>query len=409
MKKRYKTYLKLNIMSIFFIIVSFSSLTLAWFAYSGLSKASMDIDVKGWFIELEKNGEKVSNDVVVSLSEIYPGMDTVVEKIKIKNLGDYDASLNYEIVSARILGEEKDNYQTDEKTTSNYVEDVLSHNYPFHININLTKNYILQKEEGVEFEVSVSWPLNSGDDINDSNWGIAAYKFQQEEKEKYNKDNNYQWRSPIKIEIKLSAEQYVEGDNAIDTDYYLGKSLLYDVINQAECVQLSTTCLPTFVIDVNSKKSDEYINVIPDINRLTIKSNYTDYLNNYNLLVSSWNVDNTPLTIKEILRIISKDIDNSFIVRNELSDTIIGNLTYHDRLDTVLEKTINENGYYKFMNNKFNYLTSNTCYWLNTKYSEITSFQYEKIDENTSKISQKDNNQECLIIPIIKIKKETLK
>ena len=94
-KKRYKRYLKINLMSLLFIVISFSSLTLAWFAYSGLSSASMDIDVKGWYIELEKDGKETSNKVVVSLSEIYPGMDTVVEKIKLKNLGDYDASVKY--------------------------------------------------------------------------------------------------------------------------------------------------------------------------------------------------------------------------------------------------------------------------------------------------------------------------
>jgi len=37
-KRNYKAYFKLNIMSIFFLAVSFLSITLAWFAYSGISK-----------------------------------------------------------------------------------------------------------------------------------------------------------------------------------------------------------------------------------------------------------------------------------------------------------------------------------------------------------------------------------
>ena len=108
---------------------------------------------------MDKDGQAVSNDIVISLSDIYPGMDIVDEVVNIKNLGDSDAQLNYSIVSARILGDEADNYLIDDTTTSSeYVEDVLSHNYPFHININLSKNYILAKGEESSFEVSVSWP-----------------------------------------------------------------------------------------------------------------------------------------------------------------------------------------------------------------------------------------------------------
>ena len=70
-----------------FIVLSFISVTLAWFAYSGLSNVSTVVDVKAWYITLEKNGEEISNDIVISLSEIYPGMETLDEVVKIKNLG----------------------------------------------------------------------------------------------------------------------------------------------------------------------------------------------------------------------------------------------------------------------------------------------------------------------------------
>ena len=107
MKPRHKVYLKINLVSLFFVIVSFISVTLAWFAYSGLSNVATEIGVKAWYIELEKNGKSISNDIVISLSEIYPGMDVVNEVVNIKNMGDSDAELNYKIVSARILDNEK--------------------------------------------------------------------------------------------------------------------------------------------------------------------------------------------------------------------------------------------------------------------------------------------------------------
>lgn len=408
-KKKYKRYLKINLISLFFIIVSFSSLTLAWFAYSGLTSTSMDIDVKGWYIELEKDGTSTPNKVVVSLSEIYPGMDTVVEKIKIKNLGDYDASIKYSIVNARILGEEKDNYVINDELnnglTSEQVEDILSHDYPFHININLSRDYILSNQTDVEFEVSVSWPLNSGDDLLDSKWGMDAYKFVKDELDKANNDSTYQRRSPINLEIKLTAEQYVKSDNSSDINYYLGQNILYDVVNNRRCYEVSSTCLSTYVIDNNNLVKDEYVTLLPDINNLTSISNITNYKTNYNSLVNGWTVDNSPLEISDLLKVITEDIDNSLIVREELSDTIIGNLKYQDRLTTELNKVINSNGYYVFMNNRFSYLVSDACYWVNTKYDELNTFAYEKIDDNTSKLFNKSNDLECIVVPVIKIKK----
>ena len=115
MNRKYKKYLKLNVMSLFFIAISFISVTLAWFAYSGMAKVSTDIEVKSWLIEFEKKDKTVSNNIVISLSEIYPGMETLHETIKIKNKGDSDARLSASIVSARILDEEFNSEKTEQK------------------------------------------------------------------------------------------------------------------------------------------------------------------------------------------------------------------------------------------------------------------------------------------------------
>ena len=80
-----KKHLKLNIMSLFFVAVSLLSITLAWFAYSGIANTATEVDVKAWYIEFSKNNETVSNEVVLSLNDIYPGMETVTEKIDVKN------------------------------------------------------------------------------------------------------------------------------------------------------------------------------------------------------------------------------------------------------------------------------------------------------------------------------------
>ncbi|MDD2490541.1 MAG: hypothetical protein PHY26_04785, partial [Bacilli bacterium] len=264
MKHRYKTYWRLNLMSILFVVVSFISVTLAWFAYSGLSNVATEVDIKAWYIQLEKDGETISNDIVISLSEIYPGMDIIQETVNIKNLGDSNAQVNYKIISARLLGKEEDNYIVDEETNSEYVEDVLAHEYPFHININLNKNYILAKGDESFFNVSISWPLDSDDDTLDSFWGTEAYKFQQEEETKKSLDENYQIKPAIQIVISLTAEQYLETDTTSDINYNLGNTILFDVIDNQKCTDISSTCLKTYVIDVNNKLGDKTVILLPD-------------------------------------------------------------------------------------------------------------------------------------------------
>ena len=120
-KSRRRSYIKLNILSLFFTAVSFISVTLAWFAYSGLVTTQTEVNVKAWFIEFNNKGNAVSNDIVISLSDIYPGMDIVSETIDIKNSGDSDAMINYKIKSVRILDEEYD------VTDGVVIQDRLSH------------------------------------------------------------------------------------------------------------------------------------------------------------------------------------------------------------------------------------------------------------------------------------------
>ena len=81
MQDKYKTYAKINIISLFFIGVSFISVTLAWFAYSGLTSVGTEIGVKAWQVKFDKKIE--SNNIVISLDDVYPGMETKSEKVKI--------------------------------------------------------------------------------------------------------------------------------------------------------------------------------------------------------------------------------------------------------------------------------------------------------------------------------------
>lgn len=402
-------YLKLNLMSLVFIVVSFISVTLAWFAYSGLAKVSTEIGVKAWYIELNKDGQKVSNDIVISLSQIYPGMDTVDEMVNIKNSGDSDAQIKYSIVSARLLGNAKDNYTINGTTVkSDYVEDLLSHEYPFHININLNKGYILAGEES-SFEVSVSWPLDSDNNELDSLWGTDAYNFQKSEEASKAVDENYQIRPSIQIVITLSAEQYLEEDTSSDTNYDLGDLVLYDVVNNKLCSEISSTCLATYIVDVDNKIGNDTVTLLPNPKNTYLNGTYSNYDTLYNSTISGWSANTRPLLASDILKVISTDVVNSSLIRSNISDAIIGNLSYGSRMVTEINRAINYNGYYKFQYDKYGYLSSSNCYWTKDEYDSSKAFAVQKISDSNSKLYNEDKTSSCNVIPIIIANKTNLK
>lgn len=411
MEKKHKVYLKLNLMSLFFIAVSFISVTLAWFAYSGLASVETEFDVKAWYIQFQKGDEEVSNDIVISLSEIYPGMKIVNEEVNIKNLGDSDAQLNYSIISARILDTE---YVPNGSTiTSDSLEDALSHDYPFHVNINLSKHYALSNVGESVFNVSISWPLDSDTNALDSEWGTNAYKFQQSEEEKYRLDNTYQIRSSIKIVISVTAEQYFEALTSIDPEFNLGDMVLYDVVNNVRCTEIGEHCIKTHVISSNSTLGDNNVLLLPDLYDTYLTGNYNDYSTKLSNVISGWSDNVKSLTrdlkVEDLMNVISNDVLKSKLIRANISDSIIGTLKYNNRIATELTKAINYNGYYSYDNQKFNYLSSSKCYWTKSEYNIDKAFAFTKIDNNSGKIYGEYKNTECSIIPVISVPKSNLR
>lgn len=404
MNKKHKAYLKLNIMSLFFVVVSFISITLAWFAYSGFANVETEVDVKAWYIDFKQDDESVSNDIVISLSEIYPGMETISEKINIQNLGDSDAEIKYEIKSARIFNEEIDISALEE----GLIEDKLSQQYPFHINIGLSDYHVVAQTGASEFEVSVSWPLEADNDELDSVWGNAAYEFQKSEEAKKLADPNYDIRTALKIVISVTAEQYLENNESPDPKYELGETVLYDVVNNKPCNQLSSTCLTTYVIDTNNKLGDVNVTLLPSLYRTYEAGTYNDYDNILNNITADWAVSTRPLVVQDLLNIISNDVIDSKLIRNNLSDVVIGNLNYQNRMTTMIDNAINYNGYFSFNNQRFSDLSSTRCYWIDSQYGTDKAFALEKVNDTTSRIYGNDINNSCSIIPVIIVSKSNL-
>ena len=135
---------------------------------------------------------------------------------------------------------------------------------------------------------------------------------------------------------------------------------------------------------------------------------YDKYEELYNSTVSGWKVINRPFGIEDVLKIISRDISNSLIVREELSDSILGFVSDEVRIDSIINNTVIYNGYYSFLNEKFKYLETKKCYWLNREYDKTKGFALTEIDEITSKIYGEDKVNECSVVPVITVEKSKL-
>ena len=388
LSKKKKVYLRLNIVSILFAIISLTSVTLAWFAYSGLVTAKTEIGVQAWYIEFEKDNQAVSNNVVISLDDIYPGMEPKKEEITIKNMGDADSKLKYSISKARILDSNEDYYELGNNIDSNYIEDVISHNYPFHIDINLSKLYIDAKEEA-KFEVSVTWPLDSGNNALDSLWGNKAYQYSQAQESLESEE-----RQPaIEVNINVTAEQAIDDLDSVDKNFLLGKKIKYDTSTGEICTS-GATCIDTYVIDTFNKVEDTYVNLLPrtDLGNGTFQE--------YQNINPNWHTDYRLLTSIDILKIISLDIDNSNIKINNISDRVIGRILTNTRANTIINDVVTNNGYFAYTS--YPYLKYNSCIWTSDTYSD------KGFALDDTKLYGENKNTECKMIPVLHVLKSKI-
>ena len=388
LSKKKKVYLKINIVSILFTVISLTSVTLAWFAYSGLVDTRTEIGVKAWYIEFEKDNEPVSNNIVISLEDIYPGMEPKKEEITIKNMGDVDTKLKYRISKARILDSNEDYYELNNDVTSEYIEDALSHNYPFHIDINLSKLYI-DSQENATFEVSVTWPLDSGNNALDSLWGNKAFQYSQTQEEL-----EPEKKSPaIEVNINVTAEQAIDDLNSIDKNFLLGKKIKFNTATGETCTT-GATCIDTYVIDTYNIVDNQYVNLLPssDLGNGTFLE--------YQSINPDWHTEFRLLSATDILKVLSLDIDNSVVKINGISDSIIGRVLTDTRANSIINNTVTNNGYFSYTS--FNYLKHNSCIWTNDNYNDMGF----ALDD--TKLYGENKNTECKMIPVLHVLKSKL-
>ena len=188
--KTIKKSVRLKVIILLGLMLTFN--TLAWFIYSATVSNSIVTKVRAWKIEFDQD-DQVTQYINFEIDDLYPGMPDYDNFINVVNYGETAATLTYELVSIKILG----NTYTDSDYTSAQLENMLLNNYPFKVVFNLTNGELTPGNGTSDFSLNVNWPFESGDDEEDTRWGHDSYSFKLANPEE----------KQILINVKLTATQ----------------------------------------------------------------------------------------------------------------------------------------------------------------------------------------------------------
>lgn len=188
------------------LIVFISANTFAWFIYMTRVDNNVSVHVKAWDVVFQAGQNNVTNVINVDVSDIYPGMTNYTYQISALNRSEVNAVLTYKILEANILGT---NYITREgraergetplatDLTSSQLETSLVTDYPFTISFNLSASAIESESGNENYSINVVWPYESGDDEEDTRWGVQASDYKK----------SHPSNPSITLKVKLSVTQ----------------------------------------------------------------------------------------------------------------------------------------------------------------------------------------------------------
>ncbi len=191
---------------ILFLIVLLAANTFAWFIYATKVDNHISVHVKAWNVVFEAGENQVTNNINLTVDDLYPGMEDYSYEIKAYNRGEVSATLSYKILSARILNDEyitvdgraELNQQAQAgDLTSQQLENKLLNDYPFSIAMAISNTYMQLGNGEESFTFDVTWPYESQNDELDTTWGINAAEYKEDHPQS----------SSISIQVKLIITQ----------------------------------------------------------------------------------------------------------------------------------------------------------------------------------------------------------
>ncbi len=191
-KKKKSLFLKLvkkiKLSHLILLVVLLVANSYAWFIYVNQVSSTVDVHVRAWRINFVDGDESITSYVNVDVENVYPGMTTYTKEIEAYNYGDIAADIDYKVLEANIMGTsyvtregkiDAGQTPTGTELTSAELVSQLENDYPFKIEFILSDYSMSAINGSATYTVRVSWAYESGDDEEDTYWGVAAYDYRQ--------------------------------------------------------------------------------------------------------------------------------------------------------------------------------------------------------------------------------------
>ena len=167
---------KIKLRTLLMLAILLSCNTFAWFIYATKVSNNISAYVRSWKVNFIVGDNNIEETLSFDIESVYPGMPDTEQVITAENDSDLRANLEYEIVSASILGE---TYTTDTMTSAE-IEELIKIKYPFKLNIEIENGSMEAKGGKDNIKFNFTWPFESGDDELDTKWGYKAYQYKEE-------------------------------------------------------------------------------------------------------------------------------------------------------------------------------------------------------------------------------------
>ncbi len=167
---------KIKLRTLLMLAILLSCNTFAWFIYATKVSNNISAYVRSWKVNFIVGDNNIEETLSFDIESVYPGMPDTEQVITAENDSDLRANLEYEIVSASILGE---TYTTDTMTSAE-IEELIKTKYPFKLNIEIENGSMEAKGGKDNINFNFTWPFESGDDELDTKWGYKAYQYKEE-------------------------------------------------------------------------------------------------------------------------------------------------------------------------------------------------------------------------------------
>lgn len=176
MKKILSVIKRIRLSSLLLLIVLFAFGSYSWMVFVTKVSTGLTAHVTAWNFDFISEDESVSTEIVFDVDQIYPGMDDFLQVVTVKNNGELEGELTFEIKKMVVLGQI---YEQSETITAEDLMNMMKNDFPFEITVEVDgqDSNIISVGGETKVNIKLIWPFDSGNDELDTKWGEDAYEF----------------------------------------------------------------------------------------------------------------------------------------------------------------------------------------------------------------------------------------